>query len=179
MRAFFTTEDFAEIGVCRDGLNRVRAFGGVIENSLNGWVSYIEANPDAWRAPLFTAWKLHRRGEIHCPDLIWGVARIAFREQPERNAHLRVYATTLGSENWRAAAYAAYAAADADADAAAADAADAAAAAAAAAADAAYAAADAAADAYAAYAAYAADADARSRVRMEIVTMAVNALTLE
>ncbi len=188
-----TTDNFRALGVCDDGLSRVEAFGGAIENTAAGWQAYIDANPDAWRAPLFTAWRLHKRGDISCPDLIWKIARIAFREQPERNAALRVYGETLGADNWReardaayaAAAYAAADAADAAAYAAAAyaayayaaaDAADAAAYAADAAA--AYAAADAAdADAYAAYAADAYAAYARKRVRAEIVALAVEVLT--
>ena len=196
----FTVDDFQALGVCRDGLARVRAFGGTVENTAAGWQAYIDANPEAWRAPLFTAWRLYKRGDISCPDLIWRVARIAFREQPERHAQLRVYGETLGPDNWRearAAAYAAYAvdAADAaDAAAYAADAADAAYATAAAAAyaadvaddvaDAAYATADAAAyaaDVAADVADAAADvadatADARKRIRAEIVSMAVEAL---
>ncbi len=169
----FTVDEFQALGVCGGGLTRVRAFGGEIENSAAGWQAYIDANPDAWRAPLFTAWRLHKRGDISCPDLIWKVARIAFREQPEQNAALRAYAETLGPDNWRearAAADAAYAAADAAADAA----------------YAAYAAADAAAAYAADAAAYAADAAAyaaadaayaRKRVRAEIVALAVEALT--
>ncbi len=153
----FTRHEFEMLGVCSDGLARVEAFGGAIENSLAGWQAYIDANPEAWRAPLFTAWRLHKRGNIACPDLIWKVARIAFREQPERNAALRVYGETLGPGNWREARTAAAAYAYA-----------AAAAAAAAAADAAHAAAAAAADADA--------AAARKRVRAEIVAMAVEAL---
>jgi hypothetical protein len=106
-------------------LARVEAFGGAIENTLAGWQAYIDANPDAWTAPVFTAWTLHRRDVIDCPDLVWQIARIAFREQ--RNPVLRVFADTLGPENWRdayayadadaadAAAAAAYAAAAADA----------------------------------------------------------------
>ena len=200
----FTVDDFQALGVCRDGLARVRAFGGTVENTAAGWQAYIDANPEAWRAPLFTAWRLYKRGDISCPDLIWRVARIAFREQPERHAQLRVYGETLGPDNWRearAAAYAAYAvdaAAAADAAAyAAADAADAYATAAAAAYADAYAAAtyaDAAAyaAAYAAAAADAADAAAyavgayaaaaaaaayaHKRIRAEIVSMAVEAL---
>lgn len=112
----FTGDDFQALGVCRDGLARVRAFGGTVENTAAGWQAYIDANPEAWRAPLFTAWRLHRRGDISCPDLIWRVARIAFREQPERHAQLRVYGETLGPDNWREAradAADAYAAADA------------------------------------------------------------------
>ena len=172
----FTTGDFRTLGVCDDGLSRVEAFGGAIENTAAGWQAYIDANPDAWRAPLFTAWRLHKRGDISCPDLIWRVARIAFREQPERNAALRVYGETLGADNWREARSAAYAAAAyaaayaADAADAAADAADAAAYAAAA-----YAAAYAADAADAAYAA-ADDAYARKRVRAEIVALAVEVL---
>ena len=196
----FTVDDFQALGVCRDGLARVRAFGGTVENTAAGWQAYIDANPEAWRAPLFTAWRLYKRGDISCPDLIWRVARIAFREQPERHAQLRVYGETLGPDNWRearAAAYAAYAvdaAHAADAAAYAADAADAAYATAAAAAyaadvaddvaDAAYATADAAAyaaDVAADVADAAADvadatADARKRIRAEIVSMAVEAL---
>ncbi len=99
----FTTNDFKVLGVCSDGLARVKAFGGTIENTAAGWRAYIDANPDAWRAPLFTAWRLHKRGDISCPDLIWRVARIAFREQPERNAALRVYGETLAPDNWREA----------------------------------------------------------------------------
>ena len=95
----FTVDEFQALGVCGGGLTRVRAFGGEIENSAAGWQAYIDANPDAWRAPLFTAWRLHKRGDIACPDLIWKVARIAFREQPERNAALRVYGETLGPDN--------------------------------------------------------------------------------
>ena len=196
----FSLSDFRALGVCSDGLRRVEAFGGAIENTAAGWQAYIDANPEAWRAPLFVAWKLHKRGDISCPDLIWRVARIAFREQPDRNATLRQYGETLGPGNWREARSAAY---DAAAYAAAADAADAAydaaAAAAYAAADAAYAAAYAAyADNAAAYAdnaaAYAADAAdnaayaaadadaadaayARKRVRAEIVALAVEVLT--
>jgi hypothetical protein len=90
-------------------LARVEAFGGAIENTLAGWQAYIDANPDAWTAPVFTAWTLHRRDVIDCPDLVWQIARIAFREQ--RNPVLRVFADTLGPENWRDA----YAYADADA----------------------------------------------------------------
>ena len=172
-----TTDNLRALGVCDDGLRRVEAFGGAIENTATGWQAYIDAYPEAWRAPLFTAWRLHKRGDISCPDLIWRVARIAFREQPERNAALRVYGETLGADNWREARAAAAAAADAAAYAAYA-----------AAAYAAYAAAyaDAYADAYAAAyaadaAAYAADAAdaaaARKRVRAEIVAMAVEALT--
>ena len=160
----FTRHEFEMLGVCSDGLARVEAFGGAIENSLAGWQAYIDANPEAWRAPLFTAWRLHKRGNIACPDLIWKVARIAFREQPERNAALRVYGETLGPGNWREARTAAYA----DVVVVAAAAAGAYAYAAAAHADAADA--DAAADA-----ADAADA-ARKRVRAEIVAMAVEAL---
>ena len=122
MTKTFTLDDFTALGVCGAGLARVQAFGGEIENSAAGWQAYIDANPEAWRAPLFTAWKLHKRGDISCPDLIWNVARIAFHEQPERNAALRVYGETLGPDNWREAKSAAYAAAYA-ADAAAADAA--------------------------------------------------------
>ena len=144
----FSLSDFRALGVCSDGLRRVEAFGGAIENSAAGWQAYIDANPDAWRAPLFTAWRLRKRGDISCPDLIWRVARIAFREQPDRNATLRQYGETLGPGNWREARSAAY---DAAADAAAADAAD---------------------------AAYAADAAARKRVRAEIVALAVEALAV-
>ena len=169
MTKTFALDDFTALGVCGAGLARVQAFGGEIENSAAGWQAYIDANPEAWRAPLFTAWKLHKRGDISCPDLIWNVARIAFHEQPERNAALRVYGETLGPDNWREAKSAAYAAAYA-----------AAAYAAYAAADAAYAAADAAAayaaDAAAAAAADAADAAARKRVRAEIVALAVEAM---
>ena len=156
----FSLSDFRALGVCDGGLRRVEAFGGAIENTAAGWQAYINANPDAWRAPLFTAWRLRKRGDISCPDLIWRVARIAFREQPDRNATLRQYGETLGPGNWREARSAAY---DAAAYAAYADAADAAYDAAAAAA---YAAADAADAAY-----------ARKRVRAEIVAMAVEALT--
>ena len=85
----FTVDEFQALGVCGGGLTRVRAFGGEIENSAAGWQAYIDANPDAWRAPLFTAWRLHKRGDISCPDLIWKVARIAFREQPEQNQFAR------------------------------------------------------------------------------------------
>jgi len=172
----WTTDDFDALGVCKPGLGRVAAFGGAIENTAAGWQAYIDANPEAWRAPLFTAWRLHKRGDISCPDLIWRVARIAFREQPERNAQLHLYGDTLGPDNWREAraAAAAYAAA-----AIAAIAAIAAAAAADADAYAAYA------YAYAAYAyaAYAADAAvdaaaaaARKRVKVEIIAMAVEEL---
>ena len=122
MTKTFTLDDFTALGVCDGGLARVEAFGGRVENSPEGWQAYIDANPEAWRAPLFTAWRLRKRGDIACPDLIWKVARIAFREQPERNAALRVYSETLGPDNWRAAAAAAYAA-NAAADAAYADAA--------------------------------------------------------
>lgn len=97
----FTTEIFAGLGVCAAGLNRVSAFGGQIINSPSGWQLYIDAHPDSWDAPLFTAWQWHRRGDIQCPDLIWRVARIAFREQPEKNASLRVYGETLGPDNWQ------------------------------------------------------------------------------
>ena len=107
----FSLSDFRTLGVCSDGLRRVEAFGGAIENTAAGWQAYIDANPEAWRAPLFVAWKLHRAGGISCPDLIWKIARIAFREQPERNAALRVYGETLGPDNWREARDAAYAAA--------------------------------------------------------------------
>ena len=109
----FSLSDFRALGVCRSGLARVAAFGGAIENTAAGWQAYINANPDAWRAPLFTAWRLRKRGDISCPDLIWRVARIAFREQPDRNATLRQYGETLGPGNWREARSAAYAAADA------------------------------------------------------------------
>ena len=108
MTKTFTLDDFTALGVCDGGLARVEAFGGRVENSPEGWQAYIDANPEAWRAPLFTAWRLRKRGDIACPDLIWKVARIAFREQPERNAALRVYSETLGPDNWRAAAAAAY-----------------------------------------------------------------------
>ena len=111
----WTTDDFDALGVCKPGLGRVAAFGGAIENSPAGWQAYIDANPYAWRAPLITAWLLHARRIIHCPDLIWRVARIAFREQPEANAQLRVYAETLGPDTWRearSAADVAYVAAD-------------------------------------------------------------------
>ena len=109
----FTTADFRRLGVCRSGLARVEAFGGAIENTLAGWQAYIDANPDAWTAPVFTAWTLHRRDVINCPDLVWQIARIAFREQ--RNPVLRVFADTLGPENWRDAYAAAAAAGAADA----------------------------------------------------------------
>ena len=162
----FTTADFAKLGVCGKGLDRVAAFGGAIDNTSEGWTAYVAAYPDAWRAPVFIVWSLHRRGLIACPDLIWRIARIAFREQPAANAQLRIYAQTLGSD-WREAvhaAYAAHAAADAAADAA----------------HAAYAAADAAghAAAYAAAhaAAHAAADAARGRVRTEIIGLAVAAL---
>lgn len=154
----WTTDDFDALGVCKPGLGRVAAFGGAIENSPAGWQAYIDANPYAWRAPLITAWLLHARRIIHCPDLIWRVARIAFREQPEANAQLRVYAETLGPDTWRearSAADAAYVAADAAADAAA---------------DVAYVAAD------VAYVAYAAAVGARKRVKAEIIAMAVEVL---
>ena len=157
----FTLDDFRALNVCKSGLQRVAAFGGAIENTPEGWQAYIDANPIAWRAPLFTAWQLQRLNVLACPGLIWRVARIAFREQPERNAALRVYAETLGPHNWRTARKAA-------------DAADAAEAA-----EAAIAAADAAADAaaYVADAAADAAADAQSRVKAEIIAMAVAALS--
>ena len=110
----FSLSDFRALGVCSDGLSRVEAFGGAIENTAAGWQAYINANPDAWRAPLFTAWRLRKRGDISCPDLIWRVARIAFREQPDRNATLRQYGETLGPGNWREARSAAYDAAAPD-----------------------------------------------------------------
>jgi hypothetical protein len=193
MIAQFTTEDFTRMGVCHEGLVRVKQFGGVIENSAEGWAAYIAAYPEAWQAPVFTAGRLDIAG-----DLAWRIARIAFREQPERNAHLRIYAETLGPDNWQearsaanAAAHAAHAAAHAAH--AAYDAANAAAYAANAAADAAnaaydaYDAANAAAYAYdaanaaahaahAAHAAYAA-ADARRRVWAEIAGLAIEVLT--
>ena len=109
----FTLDDFRALNVCKPGLQRVAAFGGAIENTPEGWQAYIDANPIAWRAPLFTAWQLQRLNVLACPGLIWRVARIAFREQPERNAALRVYAETLGPHNWRTARKAADAAADA------------------------------------------------------------------
>ena len=204
MATMFEIADFRALGVCRQGLDRVAEFGGKIENTAEGWGAYVAQFPDAWRAPLFTAWRLRRKGWAVDPDLIWKIARIAFREAAaiKRLNHLGQYAETLGPDNWREAsvvadadaAYAAYAAADADAAYAYADAdADAAYAyAAAAAADAAYAYAAAAAayayaaaDADAAYAYAAADADAaayaaaaaaRRRVRAEIVALAVAAL---
>ena len=155
----FTIADFDALGVCKSGLGRVVAFGGAIENSPAGWQAYIDANPDAWRAPLFTAWLLHVRRVIHCPDLIWRVARIAFREQPEANAQLRVYGETLGPDTWREARSAAASVAE-----------DAAAAAAA----------SVAADAYAVYSAANAVADVRpafkAAIKAEIIAMAVEVL---
>ena len=147
----WTTDDFDALGVGATECGRVVAFGGAIENSPAGWQAYINAHPAGWRLPLITAWLLHARRIIHCPDLIWRVARIAFREQPEANAQLRVYAKTLGPDTWREArsaadaAYVAYAAA-----------------------------ADAAADV--AYVAYAAAVGARKRVKAEIIAMAVEEL---
>jgi hypothetical protein len=167
MATIFKIADFKSLGVCQHGLDRVSQFGGQIENTAEGWGAYVAMFPDAWRAPLFTAWWLRRQGWAIDPDLIWKVVRVAFREAAtiEQLRHLGQYAETLGPDNWKEAKDAA------DAAAAAADAAYAAAAAAAA-----YAAAAAAdADAAAAAAAAAADA-ARNRVRAEIVALAVVAL---
>lgn len=110
--------------------------------------------------------QLQRLGALACPDLIWRVARIAFREQPELNAALRVYAETLGPDNWRTARK----------DAVAAYAANAAAVAASAAADAIVDANDGLIASIADAAANAA-ADAYSRVTAEIIAMAVAALS--
>lgn len=112
----WTTDDFDALGVGVTERDRVAAFGGAIENSPAGWQAYINAHPAGWRLPLITAWLLHARRIIHCPDLIWRVARIAFREQPEANAQLRVYAKTLGPDTWREARSAAVGVADDAAD---------------------------------------------------------------
>jgi hypothetical protein len=174
MATTFTIADFEALGVCDGGLTRVAEFGGSITNTAEGWGAYVEMFPEAWRAPLFTAMRLKKRkGWAIDPDLIWKIARIAFREAAtiERLRHLGQYAESLNQDNWREARDAAYVVGAAYVGgAAAAYAADYAAAAYAAyadAADAACAAADAA-DAY---------ADAASkRVRAEIVALSIAAL---
>ena len=81
------------LGVCGGGLTRVRAFGGEIENSAAGWQAYIDANPDAWRAPLFTAWRLHKRGAHGCS----AVERDGFKAIHGRTPVGRMVAGEAGS----------------------------------------------------------------------------------
>lgn len=97
----FSLADFERLGVCGPGIMRVELFGGSIENSKEGWAKYINLHPDAWTAPVFTAWALHREQQIACPDLVWRIARIACRES--RHAALRAYESTLSTETWQAA----------------------------------------------------------------------------
>jgi hypothetical protein len=191
-----TVEDLRAMNACSEARDRLdESFDGRIVLSREAIATYVDRYPDAWQDVTWLAWRLRRAGWAIPADLVWQIARIAFREQPGRNASLRQYTETLGPDNWREARTAAAAAADA-AYAAAADAAYAAddayaaayaaaayAAYAAAAADAAYAAAayaayaaDAAAYAAAAYAADAADAAARKRVRAEIVALCADAI---
>jgi hypothetical protein len=99
----FTVEDFRNLDLYQVAMRRMREYGE-IENTPEGWQAFIDANPKAWNTPLWVAWRLHKRGIIECPDLIWKIARIAFREQPECNAALRVWAHTLGPHNWQEAA---------------------------------------------------------------------------
>lgn len=109
----FTVEMFRDLGVCDEGLARVAAFGGAITNTPEAWRAYVARFPDAWRAPLFTAWRMRRQGWPIDPDLVWKIARIAFREAGKRHPELVQYAATLGPDNWREARAAAYAAYDA------------------------------------------------------------------
>jgi hypothetical protein len=176
----FTIEFLESIGVCGEGLERVRAFGGEIDNTPWVWRNYIADYPEAWTAPVFIAQYLISRGggELDS-DFVWQIARISFRELGKLIPKLAQYGKTLSEDNWREAADAATKYADSATSFAAADAArDAAAAAfranAAARADAEYA-------DYAARAAVAVAARAGARavasVKAEIVDLAVAALS--
>lgn len=163
----FTHDDLDAPGLCRDQRDALRALVGPGPFDARAAArAYLDAGHN-WRDIPRAYQALVRVGRLPDVGLIWRIAAIAFREQPECNAELRRYATTLGPDTWREAADAAAAYAAADAAAAYAYAAYAAAYAA----DAAYAAARAA--AYAAdeatyTAAYAAAYD---RIRDEIVEM--------
>lgn len=168
MPTMFTPKYLAKLGVCREGLDRVAAFGGV-PNTPEGWAAYIAAHPNAWTAPVWLAWRMRRAGWAIPGDLMWQIARMGFIAAGRRPGleALAPYGRALGPGTWRAA-HAAASAADADDDAA--DAAyDAA--------DAAYYAADAAYHADAASAAVAAGrAVAAGAERHAIVALAVAAL---
>jgi hypothetical protein len=163
----FTPKYLAKLGVCREGLDRVAAFGGV-PNTPEGWAAYIAAHPNAWTAPVWLAWRMRRAGWAIPGDLMWQIARMGFIAAGRRPGleALAPYGRALGPDTWRAAHAAASAASAADA--------------AYYAADAAYYAADAAYYADAASAADAADAayyaDAAGAERHAIVALAVAAL---
>lgn len=101
----FTMDDLRQLGVCAAGINRAEAFGGSIENSVDGWTAYITAYPTAWTAPVFTAQALHTSRRMKAPDLVWAIARMGFK-----NAGIAVllpFAAILSPANWRLARYSA------------------------------------------------------------------------
>jgi aminopeptidase N len=140
-----THDDLNVPGLCADQRKALRALiGDGPFAPREAAAAYIKAgNPWTDIPRAYVA--LMRAGRLPKSDLIWRIARIAFREAAriERLSHLAQYAETLSAENWTEARAAAAAAAD-----------------------------DAA--AYAAAAAYADDAAARNRVRDEIVAMVLD-----
>lgn len=85
----FTMDDLRQLGVCAAGINRAEAFGGSIENSVDGWAFYVTAYPHCWYAPVFTAQAMQNAGMVQPTDLAWQIARIACREShaPDLMAH--------------------------------------------------------------------------------------------
>lgn len=132
----------AEIGLCQPPLDKLRDL--IPQESFTAREAvdaYVSAGHD-WKAIPHAYQALVNAGRIPDVGLIWHIPRIAFRNQPERNARLRRWADELGPGNWReaqseVAADYAFRSDATDADASASNAADAAAYAAAAYADAA------------------------------------------
>jgi hypothetical protein len=98
-------------GLFREQLKKFRSLVTKPFAPREAAVAYITAGyswadiPRAYQA-------LVRAGQLPDVGLIWRIAGIAFREQPENNAHLRRWADTLGPDNWRQAKAEAEAAAD-------------------------------------------------------------------
>jgi len=76
----FTIEYLKELDIGLDDLNRVRDFGGAIQNTQAGWDAYIEVYPNVWYTPVWLVVRLKYEGLAIPPDFVWQIARLAFRE---------------------------------------------------------------------------------------------------
>jgi hypothetical protein len=115
-----TTTWLHEIGVCDEALDRATGFiefasesGDSIPLTEIVIRQYLKEYPDDWAGLAWLAWALIKARYIVTAEqdphwnLIWGIAQIAFREQPDGNAMLRPWAAKLGDTTWGAACNAA------------------------------------------------------------------------